>query len=178
VSSAGLRIRDSQYISGTATQFKQAISGTMLVFPLATPTTEQADPYASPQVVNPLGTEEYIDTRDVPVLVGHETEYGMSQLVLTNPTEFDALPLIKISGIGTVGIGEYLITISGIAEQTIYIDCDTMEIYKYTDGELVSASSFVSFATYDFPKLVPGINNISVGTGITEVIITPRWWII
>ena len=46
-----------------------------VVVPLSTPTTEQADPYANPQIVNPLGTEEYIDTRDVPVPVGHETKY-------------------------------------------------------------------------------------------------------
>ena len=54
-----------------------------IVYELATPTTESADSYQSPQVVNDWGTEEYVDAlataatspRDVAVPVGHETKY-------------------------------------------------------------------------------------------------------
>lgn len=50
---------------------------------LATPTTESADPYQNPQIVNDFGTEEYVDagvtaatpTRDVAIPVGHQTLY-------------------------------------------------------------------------------------------------------
>jgi len=55
--------------------FKTAMSGQYLVFELATPTTESADPYTSPQWVDNWGTEEFVDTRDVPVPVGHESRY-------------------------------------------------------------------------------------------------------
>ena len=68
-------VYDSAYTD--AATFKTAMSGVYLVYELATPTKETAQPYASPQVVNPLGTEEYIDTRDVPVPVGHETFYPL-----------------------------------------------------------------------------------------------------
>lgn len=52
-------------------------------YELATPTTESADPYQNPQVVNDWGTEEYVDaaasaetpTRDVAIPVGHDTFY-------------------------------------------------------------------------------------------------------
>jgi hypothetical protein len=70
-----LRAKDSAYT--TLADFKAAMSGTYLVYEKSEASTETAQPYATPQVVNPLGTEEYIDTRDVPVPVGHETFYPL-----------------------------------------------------------------------------------------------------
>jgi hypothetical protein len=74
-----LYIRDDAYT--TADDFKSAMSGVYLVYELAEPTTEQAEPFQSPQVVDDFGTEEYVDygveqgTRDVSIPVGHETQY-------------------------------------------------------------------------------------------------------
>lgn len=64
-------IKDSDY-SDYAT-FKTAMSGVYLVYELATSTTEEADPFQTPQIVDPYGTEEYETTGIVPV--GHETFY-------------------------------------------------------------------------------------------------------
>ena len=44
-----------------------------VVYELATPTTESADPYQNPQIVDDFGTEEYVTTGIVPV--GHVTKY-------------------------------------------------------------------------------------------------------
>jgi hypothetical protein len=55
------------------------MSGVMLVYELATPTTETATSYASPQAVIPQGTEEYVTTGIVPV--GHETTYASGSTV-------------------------------------------------------------------------------------------------
>lgn len=44
-----------------------------VVYLLATPSTETADAYTNPQVSGT--TEEYIDTRTVPMPVGHSTQY-------------------------------------------------------------------------------------------------------
>ena len=93
-----------------------------------------------------------------------------------NPSPFDSKPLIKVTGTGTIGIGEYILTITGSATQTLYIDCETMEIYTIEGTVPTGASSLVSINKNDFPVLKPGINNISVGSGITAVTITPRWW--
>ena len=46
-----------------------------VVYMLATPTTESADPYQNPQIVEDFGTEEYVDERTVAIPVGHETFY-------------------------------------------------------------------------------------------------------
>lgn len=69
-----IRIRDTDYAN--ASTFKAAMSGVYLVYELATPTTETADPFTDPQIVDDWGTEEYVDTRDVPMPVGHDTLYS------------------------------------------------------------------------------------------------------
>lgn len=68
-----LWIWDDDYTS--AADFKAAMSGVYLVYELATPTTETADPYQQTQVVNDWGTEEFIDSRDIAIPVGHKTTY-------------------------------------------------------------------------------------------------------
>ena len=72
-SNGQLYLHDYAY-TDTAT-FKTAMSGVYLVYELATPTTEDSTPFQNPQIVDPDGTEEYIDTRDVSVPVGHSTFY-------------------------------------------------------------------------------------------------------
>lgn len=51
-----------------------------VVYPLATPTTESAEPYTNPQIVDDFGTEEYVidSTIDVPIPVGHNTDYPIN----------------------------------------------------------------------------------------------------
>lgn len=166
------------YQSGDESLTDAITDGTNTVYKLTTPTTEQADPYANPQIVNPLGTEEYVDTRDVPVPVGHETMYGMSQLVLSNPTAFPSKPLLEVTGVGTFWLGDTLFTITGTAGQTIYIDCETGEAWKNVGGIITPANGLVTLNRLDFPELDPGDTPVMYGTGITKVVVTPRWWII
>ena len=72
-------IRNTAYTDPDA--FKTAMSGIYLIYELETPTTESAEPYTNPQIVDDFGTEEYVDagvaagTRDVAIPVGHETLY-------------------------------------------------------------------------------------------------------
>lgn len=64
-----------------AASFKTAMSGQMLVYEANTPEPFTAEPFQSPMVVDPLGTEEFIDygveegARDVAIPVGHNSEY-------------------------------------------------------------------------------------------------------
>lgn len=90
---------------------------------------------------------------------------------ITNPTAFDSQPLLRVYGTGQLGINSDTITIS---EADVYtdIDCEMMDCYKAG----VSKNSKVSFTGYNFPVLRSGVNNISLGAGITQVEITPRWW--
>lgn len=74
-------VRDTTYTDSAT--FKAAMSGVYLIYELATPTTETANPFTDPQIVDDFGTEEYVDAlataetspRDVEVPVGHETFY-------------------------------------------------------------------------------------------------------
>ena len=77
-------IHDEDYTDSTV--FKTAMSGVYLVYELATPTSESALPYQTPQICAADGTEEYTDyavaagTRDVAVPVGHDTKYPPDQV--------------------------------------------------------------------------------------------------
>ena len=66
-------VKDSDY--STSAAFKAAMSGVYLIYELATPTTETAETYQETQIVDDFGTEEFIDERDIPIPVGHETTY-------------------------------------------------------------------------------------------------------
>lgn len=70
-SGARIAIKDTAYTD--VADFKTAMSGVYLVYELATPTTENAEPYQNPQIVDDFGTEEYVTTGIVPV--GHVTKY-------------------------------------------------------------------------------------------------------
>lgn len=61
----------------TLTEVKAWLAANPLIvlYELAEPTTEEAEPFQTPQIVDDFGTEEYVDIRDVAVPVGHETVY-------------------------------------------------------------------------------------------------------
>lgn len=101
---------------------------------------------------------------------GATTELG----TITNPTKFPARPLIIATGSGVIQIGAQTITISGISEtRTVYIDCDSMEIYTLSGTVPQNASSNVTFNTNDFPVINPGTQNI---THTMPIQVVPNWW--
>lgn len=69
-------IRDTAY--SDADVFKTAMNGVYLIAEKATPTTETTTPYNEVMLVDGDGTEEFLDSRDIPVPVGHESEYNQS----------------------------------------------------------------------------------------------------
>ena len=96
---------------------------------------------------------------------------------LTNPTQFDAKPLIEVTGHGVLTIGSQSITINGTSStQVIHIDCDTMEAWEMSGSAMVPRNDYIQNAGDDFPVLAPGANSIRRGTGISKVAMTPRWW--
>ena len=71
--SHSLRFKDTSYTN--ASTFKTAVSGIYLIYEKETPTTETADAFQEPQTVSNWGTEEFVDTRDVQMPVGHDSFY-------------------------------------------------------------------------------------------------------
>lgn len=89
---------------------------------------------------------------------------------ITNPTLFEAKPLIRVYGTGTLEVGKDTIVISKGATSYIDIDCEIQDCYEGTTNR----NGLVSLT--DFPTLKAGSNGITLGSGITKVKITPRWW--
>jgi len=92
---------------------------------------------------------------------------------INNPTKFPSQPLLRVYGTGNLGIGSDTITITA-ADVYTDIDCEMMDAYKGT----VSKNDYVVLSNYNFPVLESGNTGIALGTGITKVEITPRWWTI
>lgn len=90
---------------------------------------------------------------------------------LTNPTKFASKPLIRVYGTGNVIIGDTQITITTNTSYTD-IDCEMMDCFRGS----TNLNANVSFSGNDFPVLKSGNNNITLGSGITQVIVTPRWF--
>lgn len=87
--------------------------------------------------------------------------------VLHNPANGKAKPVIRVTGSGTVGIGNEMLTIAENSYPYIDIDCELQDCFY----ESINCNSLVSVT--DFPVL-------GKDTGITftvdEVQIMPRWF--
>lgn len=124
---------------------------------------------------------------------------------IINPTLFESSPLIKVTGNGTVAIGdngEYRFIVSN-NDGTIWIDSEIMEaylpageLYPWTDEngdqitqeieiglELMDGSvyptnmlSYIEFIDSIMPKIPPGEQPIRMSPTIEELEIIPRWW--
>lgn len=104
---------------------------------------------------------------------GETTTAFTANGTINNPTLFESKPLIRVYGTGAVGIGSNTITILE-ADSYTDIDCELMDAFKGTE----SKNNKIRLTNYQFPTLTPGNNGVSLGSGITRVEITPRWWTI
>ena len=122
--------------------------------------------------------------------------------IITNPTLFESLPVIAVTGNGRVNVAGHLFTVSDTT-QTIYIDSELMEVYipghelvplteendliirdelwlpieiHKGNRDAINMNSHVSFADYDFPRIGPGEQPVAFDSGIESLVIYPRWW--
>lgn len=89
-----------------------------------------------------------------------------------NPTRYKSRPLITItgSGDGTVTIGDYTITLTGL-NTYIIVDSEMQDCYR----EGLSANNLVALSN-GFPLLPPGQTPVSWTGGVTGVTIQGRWY--
>jgi len=116
------------------------------ILELATPTTEEAEPYQTPQIVDEYGTEEFVSTSIVPI--GHVTRYPTNQVRKLDglPSNFSTLiaPTEKTTTASqNYAVGSYLIL--------------NNQLYKVT-------SAIASGAT-----ITPG-TNVTATTIMTEIL--------
>lgn len=91
--------------------------------------------------------------------------------IIYNPTYYDAKPLLKVEGTGTITIGTKVVTVT-MNPTYVMIDLETMSAYNGS----TNMNDKVSIE--DGTVLASGDNNIVVSSGITSLTITPRWWTI
>ena len=140
--------------------------------------------------------QRFLNSGEIPVTYTANGE-------ITNPTPFAASPLLKVTGNGLITIGDYQVSVTG-NEGTFWIDSELMEayipaaeVYKWTDeGEEIITDEhgfdlefanglvypanmlkYVTFKNHLFPKIEPGIQPVEL-SGITELVIIPRWWLL
>lgn len=107
--------------------------------------------------------QRYLKTGELPV------EFTAAGSIY-NPTLFAAKPLLRVYGNGSVGIGSATITLASTTDYTD-IDCESLDAYY-------GATNRNSNISGTFPVLNPGTNGVTLGSGITKVIIYPRFWIL
>lgn len=105
------------------------------------------------------------------LIIGSTEVSVPSGSVLTNPTSFEAKPLIHItgSGNGTLTIAGQVITIKNMVDY-LNIDCDKMDVYRQVSENRNNCMEG------NFPVLKAGNNGITFTDGISSVSIIPRWW--
>lgn len=91
---------------------------------------------------------------------------------IKNPTQFDALPLIRAYGTGKFTIGDIEVEIT-TADTYTDIDCELQEAFKGS----INCNNNIVLTQGEFPVIKPGVNTITMTT-ITELDIIPRWWTI
>lgn len=101
---------------------------------------------------------------------GEEAQAIASGGKLLNPTNQIALPLIVVSGAGSMQIGDRTVSIASNSYDSISIDCERMECFSGSNNcnNLITASD-------GFPILPPGDTGVT-WSGFSSVSITPRWF--
>lgn len=121
--------------------------------------------------------QRFYKSGEFPITVDHNT-------ILYNYTYYEAKPIIRVYGYGTLNFGTMEIVITDHSEAGIpYIDIDSdMKDCAY-DG--TNCNPYVEFRSgdleRDFPVLLPGETSVSFideGNHIEKVEITPRWYTI
>ena len=91
---------------------------------------------------------------------------------LKNPGTATSLPLIQVNGSGTCvfSVAGQQITLTGVVSGTpVYIDCETGYVYTGAGASTMQG---------EFPELQTGDNTITLTSGVSSLVITPRWrWI-
>ena len=117
---------------------------------------------------------------------GEDTVTFSASGSIVNPTEFEALPIIKVylvnrqSASGEIAIGSHVFTINAVEDTSvdaysITIDCELQECAHGVHNE----NSRVVFGNGEVPCIAPGENAITFSTStISKIEIIPRWWTI
>ena len=100
-----------------------------------------------------------------------ETEHAFTAAgTIENPTANGAKPIIRIYGSGTFTVGTIIGTINTAGTEYIDIDTDTHQAFE---GPTFRNSNVT---ITQWGELIPGVNDVTLGTGINKLTVIPRWY--
>ena len=100
----------------------------------------------------------------------------------SNPTDFDARPIVGIHSVGSGLEIEFYDDESGRTvvfaateaySGTVNIDCEMQDVYDADTGENLN---YLFEVDGDFPVLGPGFNSIAIEGVCSSASVLPRWW--
>lgn len=107
---------------------------------------------------------------------GEETITFVKNGMVENPTYFESRPLIRVYGSGTLNVANGIFTVKPHNHDYVDIDCETWSAFN----DVENLNGYVTVSNngkqHVFPGLNPGENVIELGSGITKVELTPRWF--
>lgn len=104
---------------------------------------------------------------------GEEEITLTSGYVLTNDTEYTALPIIKTVGNGLVNVGNISYGLASNPGGVIILDSEAQDAYT-EQGD--SRNDYLTLSNDKVPVLPPGDTEITFDSTFTEVKIIPRWF--
>ena len=95
------------------------------------------------------------------------------RLSLVNPTYYPAKPLIRVTGYGSLVVGNTTITVATNALSYIDLDCELCDAFCGA----INANRYITLSGTDYPVL-PGnaTTGITRASTMTSVQVWPRWW--
>lgn len=92
---------------------------------------------------------------------------------------------VSEGGTTTFSIGLYEYTIpkgTGYSTESLlgdptYIDCDLGEVYMIKNGSYIGLNAYIDLGS-DLPTLGAGNNTVTFSNTVTQLKLTPRWWIL
>lgn len=102
-------------------------------------------------------------------LVKGEKMRRLAAATLKNPTQYQALPVIRVYGTGTLTVGSVRVAVNSASQYTD-IDSEIQEAYKGS----TNCNNNITLTDGAFPVLEPGDNVISFTGG--DVYIKPNFW--
>jgi len=159
--------KDSAFIGKTTAEVAESMNGRTFVYELAEPTTETANPFQSPQVIDEYGTEEYVysGTRDVAIPVGHVTRHA------------DIYPISGWGGLTVEARGKNLFDKADTSKQinayiygdkitsssnrlVVFIPCKPSTAYTVSRLAVVTNERLYVAESTDFPAVGVSISNV------------------
>lgn len=146
-----------------------------------------ANRYWNGRIVSSINIDKLYSTRQCTVEFMFEDPYGYVEsesnqtitsfpATISNGGTAESLPLLKITGSGTVNLTLNGITFQYIfpsGETYVYIDCDTMDAYYNATTALRNRSLTITGNVY--MKLSVGNNTLALNSGtVSEVVVTKR----